>query len=150
MADISLIWDPAHARGDWQVEAGQITIGGDLETAVLVSLFTDRVLPPDAQSPDRSTDPRGWWADTYRGQPIGSLLWTLSRAVKTSATALLSTVQGMCQDALAWLISDGVAATISVKTFWESPTMIGIIVVITESAGNVSTFKYSWAWNGIN
>lgn len=143
--DIALAWDAARARGDWSNASGS-----DLETAVLISLFTDRVLPSDQVPPDGSNDRRGWWADTYRGQPIGSRLWTLYRAVKSNATATLAEAKDMCLEALNWLVTDGVAASVQVRTFWVTATQLGIIINVTEPAGTVSTFQYAYAWQGIS
>ena len=146
MADIALTFDPVAARADWTIASGQVETGGDLETAVLVSLFTDRRLPDDAVPVDGSTDRRGWWGDTYTGDQIGSLLWTLERAVKSDARALLAAAQKICLDALQWLIDDGVAGTVTVETQWLSPTAMGIVVTIIAPAGLTDTFRYAWAW----
>lgn len=150
MTDISLIFDGANARADWTVVDGQIVGGSELETAVLVSLFSDKVLPAGETPPDGSDDPRGWWADTYTGDPIGSLLWTLDRAVKSDAAALLARAKQTCLDALRWLVDDGVAATVTVQTIWLDATAMGVVVTITEPSGAISTFKYSWAWQGVS
>lgn len=150
MSDIALSFDGANARADWTITAGQVVTGSDLQTAVLVSLFTDRVLDPDQTPPDGSDDRRGWWADTYRDQPLGSLLWTLERAVKSDSARLLAYAQKACIDALQWLVDDGVAATVRVQTNWLTPTEIGIVVTITEPTGTISTFQYAYAWQGVN
>jgi len=149
MSDISLNWDPVHARGDWAVVDGGLATGNDLATAILVSLFTDRRLPADQAPPDGSKDPRGWWADTYEDQPIGSLLWTLERAVVSNGPAFLAQVQRMCQDALQWLLDDKVAAAVIVRTWWITTAYIGIAVTVVEPNGTSQPFQYSWAWKGV-
>ncbi|HET6606751.1 MAG TPA: phage GP46 family protein [Rhodopila sp.] len=143
MTDIALLWNEATQTADWSVLDGEIETGDELLTSVLVSLFTDKVLPADQVPVDGSDDPRGWWGDTYTGDPIGSLLWTLSRAVKTSQTALLATAQQMCLDALNWMITDNVATAIQVNTFWITANQMGITVVIVEPSGKKHTFKLS-------
>ncbi|TMV76105.1 hypothetical protein FGG78_28530 [Thioclava sp. BHET1] len=147
--DIALFFDQLSGRADWDVVDGQIVGGSDLETAVIVSLFTDQVLPEDGVATDGSSDPRGWWADTYRGQPIGSLLWTLERVVKSNAQALLEQAKQICLDALAWLIEDGVAASVQVQTQWLEADALGIAITITEPAGRTVVFRYAWAWQGV-
>lgn len=95
-------WSPDEGRGDWAMagadEAGNI--GGlkataALETAVVLSLFTDRRCPADhplAWLADG--DPRGWWGDVVDvradlgEQPLGSLLWLLERAPLDGETAM--------------------------------------------------------------
>jgi phage gp46-like protein len=143
MADIALSWNVGTQSADWAVADGEIATGNDLLTAVIVSLFTDQVIPDDQVPVDGSTDPRGWWGDTYTGDPIGSLLWWVcSRAVKTSQTALLAEVQQVCQKALDWMIADGVASAMQVNTFWITANQLGITVIIVEPSGSQSTFKF--------
>ena len=150
MPDISVIWDPVNAQGDWGVAAtGDLITGNDLTTAVLISLFTDRVLSTDQLPPDGSNDRRGWWADTYEEMPIGSRLWTLARIAISNRTQLLATARDMCNEALAWLISDGVAQAVNVQTSFPAPTMLGIQIRVIEPNGNIQPFQFSWAWQTI-
>lgn len=150
MADISIVWDPVNAQGDWAVANGDLVTGSDLQTSVLISLFTDRVLPTDQAPPDGTNDRRGWWADTYEDMPIGSRLWTLARIAISNRTQLLATARDMCNEALAWLITDGVAAQVNVQTSFPAPTLLGIYVQIVEPNGNIQSFNFSWAWQTIN
>lgn len=147
--DIALAWDPLNARGDWSIEAGQLALGDDLASAILISLFSDRVLPDDQLPPDGTGDRRGWWADTYRGQPLGSRLWTLERGVKSNGPALLASAKDMCLEALSWLVSDGVAARIDVTTFWLAANKLGIMIKIAKPTGTPQAFEYAWSWQGI-
>lgn len=148
MPDIALFWDVGTQTADWAVLDGEIVTGNDLLTAVMVSLFTDQVLPADQVPVDGSNDPRGWWGDTYTGDPIGSLLWTLSRAVITNRTTLLATGQQIVQNSLGWMLTDGVATAIQVQTYWISPNQMGITIIVVEPSGAKSTFKFSKAING--
>ena len=148
MTDIAIVWDPIRMRGDWAIANGDLQAGNDLETAVLVSLFTDRVLPDDQTPPDGTNDRRGWWADTFTGTPIGSRLWTLRRAVKSNAALVLKQARDMCAEALQWLIDDGVAGSIAISTAWITPTTLGIAIEITAPTGGLlGAFNYSWAWS---
>lgn len=149
MPDITVTWDPINNRGDWSAANGDLVTGSDLETSVLICLFTDRVLPDDMTPPDGTDDRRGWAGDTYAELPIGSRLWTLRRRSISNVSALLRDAQDICNEALAPLLTDGVAANIDVQTFYPSPGQLGIIVTITEPNGNVSTFNYQWAWSGV-
>ena len=45
--DVYLLWDNANAGGDWSLADGDLQTGQDLETACLVSLFTDKLATPD-------------------------------------------------------------------------------------------------------
>jgi phage gp46-like protein len=149
MPDITITWDPVNNRGDWTIVNGDLVTGSDLETCVLICLFTDRVLPTDMAPPDGSDDHRGWAGDTYETFPIGSRLWTLRRRSISNVASILSDARDICNEALAPLVSDGVAASINVQTFYLGQGQIGITVQIVEPNGNTTVFKYSWAWNGV-
>ena len=59
--DIYILWDNSNAQGDWTLATGDVQTGQDLETACLVSLFTDKLATPDFVPTDGSSDRRGWW-----------------------------------------------------------------------------------------
>jgi phage gp46-like protein len=143
--DIRIIWDNRLTLGDWGLAEGDLETGQDLETACLVSLFTDKLATPDFTPTDGTTDRRGWWADYYSDQPLGSSLWQLERAKKTRAT--LGLAQRYAEDALQWLVDDGVASALMVNTRWLSSTMIGIAVAITRPNGAQTRFMFGWAWD---
>lgn len=102
--------DPAEARGGLRSSAA-------LNTAVLISLFTDRRLPPDMASPYGDDDPRGWWGDSIKfddepEQPMGSLLWTLTRGTLGDDTARLAV--DYCLDALQPIVDQGAVSRFDV------------------------------------
>src|ERR1700710_2060342 len=131
MPDIALVWNPALCRGDWTVApSGDLRTGSDLETAVLLSLFTDRRASPDFRPSDGN--PRGHWSDTYSGFQIGSRLWQLARAKKTDANTALKTAKGHFVEALQWVLDEKIAASLDVTTFWFTPNTMGIQVIITQ------------------
>jgi phage gp46-like protein len=148
--DIALVMDPTQLRGDWQMAGSDLLSGADLETAVLVSLFTDAWAGADFTPPDGSADLRGWWADTYTGDPIGSRLWTLERATKTQATLNLA-IQ-YANEALAWLVTDGLAASVAVFAEWQGDegAFLAMSITITEPSGQVTVFQYGSVWSEIN
>lgn len=145
--DIRILWDNTQALGDWSYAEGDILTGQDLETACLVSLFTDRLATPDFVPTDGTTDRRGWWADYYLDRSLGSNLWQLERAKKTRST--LGIARTYARDALQWLIDDGIAADLIVNTSWQARNMIGIAVALVRPNGTVTRFMFSWAWQGL-
>ena len=149
--DVLVQWDNTNTLGDWTLAIGDVQTGQDLETACLTSLFTDRLATPDFTPTDGTTDRRGWWADPYNDQPLGSNLWQLDRAKKTRDT--LGLARRYAQDALQWLIDDGVAASVIVDTRWLGPpvgsTMLGIAIAITKPDGSMTRFVYGWAWDNL-
>lgn len=149
MADIKITWDPDKCRGDWSVVDGDLETGDDLETSILVALFTDRVLSEDDAPLDGSNDRRGWWADTYNKSPIGSRLWTLYRYNIASISELLQKAKDICNEALAYLVDDGVASSVGVQTSYLAPGRLGIVVTVHNPSGGVRVFKYAWAWKEV-
>jgi phage gp46-like protein len=148
--DILIRWDNVLGEGDWVLALGDLATGQDLETACLVSLFTDRLATPDFVPTDGTTDRRGWWADPYNATPTGSNLWQLLRGKKTRDT--LGTARRYTLDALQWLVTDGVAASIACDTTWlgrAGSTVLGIAVLITQPNGTTTRFMFAWAWQGL-
>ncbi len=148
--DIGITWDPARYRGDWTCTAGDLAADpGGLRTAVLLSLFTDRVAQPDYVAPAGSPQGRrGWWGDTYEDSPIGSRLWQLNRSVTSGSTALLNEATDICLEALQWLVTAGAVASVSVICSWASAAAIGIQVTVTAPQSPPQTFNFDWAWQG--
>lgn len=100
-----------------------------LRTAVLVSLFTDRRAEADDELPDGSTDRRGSWDDPERG----SRLWLLGREKQTQRT--LERAREYAEEALAWLVEDGIARAVTVSAEWVRTGVLGLRVVIERAAG---------------
>lgn len=149
--DIFIRWDNLNAQGDWSLATGDLQTGQDLETACLVSLFTDRRATPDFVPTDGSSDRRGWWADPYNDAPLGSNLWQLERAKKTRDT--LGLARRYAEEALRWLVDDGVAKEIVVNTSWLGTaigsTMLGIGIAIVKPDGSLTRFTFGWAWQSL-
>jgi phage gp46-like protein len=145
--DIYILWDNTQAQGDWVLADGDLQTGQDLETACLVSLFSDALATPDFVPTDGTTDRRGWWADYYATSPLGSNLWQLDRAKATRGN--LGLAQRTAQNCLQWLIDDGLASTILVNTQWITSTMMGIAIAITKPDGTETRFMFGWAWDNL-
>jgi phage gp46-like protein len=112
----------------------------DLRTAVMISVFTDAVAGSDDSIPDGSEDPRGWWADP----DIGCRVWLRLRAKQTQQTLLL--VKADMTEALAWLITDGVAAAVDVLTEWTAPGLLGCQITVRRQDGTTVATQFDWAW----
>jgi phage gp46-like protein len=150
MSDIATVWDVNNNRGDWQIQNGDLATGNDLYTAVLISLFTDRVAQAGDIIPDGSNNRRGWWGDVQVDGtvvPIGSRLWLLSREKQTLQT--LNRAISYAREALQWMITDGVAARIDVTAQWNAPSFLALQVIVYRSNGQNLSFNYNWAWSKI-
>jgi phage gp46-like protein len=145
--DIRILWDNVQGLGDWGYAIGDLLTGQDLETACLTSLFSDALATPDFVPTDGTTDRRGWWADTYLDVPLGSNLWQLDRAKTTRAN--LGLARNTAQRALQWLVDDGVAQSLNVDAQWVSPTMLGLIIRLSQPNGPQTKFMFLWAWQSL-
>jgi len=143
MGDIRIVLDPVTFAGDFAMSGGDLEQGNELETAVLISWFTDQVADPDdVLPPGQAADPRGWWADTYEGDQIGSRLWQIFWRITNQDT--LNWANDIATKALQWMIDDGVAASVSVDTQLLGKGQIGMSALIIEPTGKQTAFTYVW------
>lgn len=150
MSDLAIIWNPQTGYGDLNLVGAQLQSGQDLETAILVSIFTDRVAMTDDAIIDGTNDPRGWWGDTGRAYPVGSRLWLLERAKQTQETAQLA--KDYLLEALQWLIDDGAVGRFDITTQWiaAQPGTLGAWLIAYKPDGTTLNLQYAWTWNGIS
>lgn len=147
MADIAISWDSANSRGDWTMNGPVLATGNDIDTAILISIFSDRMAQPGDVIPDGTNDPRGWWADDE--VLIGSRMWLLRRAKQTTQTLQLA--YDYLAEALQWMVDDGVASRFDITTQWVRTGMLGAVIVAWSPTGTLlSKGQYAWAWAGIN
>lgn len=124
MSDLALIWNAETMLADLLLDQGQIVPDHGLRTAILISLFSDARAPEEAALPEAGQDRRGWWGDVLANNAgpqagsaadpdrIGSLLWLLARAKVTPQ--VLAEARQYAEDALDWLVRDGIARTVRV------------------------------------
>lgn len=109
-----LAFDWALAPRDGRADSGGLVSRAALATAIVLSLFTD-ARAPDGWRPE-VVDRRGWWGDGLADEgtePFGSWLWTvIDNGVADEATARAAEIEA--ERALAWLVRDRVAASVSV------------------------------------
>ena len=81
---------------DLSLSDTRLETSDNLQTSVLVSIFTDRQAPAGQELPAGETDRRGWCLDhtlpdtsAGTGDNIGSLLWLLRREKITGAVVAL-------------------------------------------------------------
>ena len=120
--------------------AVDVTTDSGLNTAVYISLFTDA--RQDETTANDTSDLRGWWGDEF-GQ-VGSQLWQLTRGKATDE--VIAQAQVWAQDALAWMVTGGVAASVTATAERIGLYAISIVIQITEPNSQTSTFRYALNW----
>jgi len=147
MSDITSVWNPETGHCDYQIAGGAFLTGKDVETAVLVSLFTDRLAEvndvlPDAR-PGYPGNRRGWWGDDPQNL-IGSRLWLLDRVKGPLAVA--SQAEHYATEALQWMIDDGVVARFDINAQWVQPKQLSLQVIAYRASGSMISNQSIILW----
>lgn len=119
----------------------------ELARSVMISLFSWARAHDDDEVEGRRR--YGFWGDTYGdpGERTGSRLWLLRRQ-KVTATAI-ERAREYAQEALEWLIQDGVADAVSVTAERDSLDRVALGVTITRD-GRSRTLRFSDVWSFLN
>jgi phage gp46-like protein len=93
-----------------------------LQTAIILSLFTDRRAGADDVLPAGATDRRGWVGEAFvgTGEPWGSHLWLLQRGKATADKP--AQAKFVCEEALAWMVATDLASRVTVTAEWVPGT----------------------------
>ena len=151
--DIKMLWDTDLEEGDIQFDKGDLVREDGLETAMLMSLYTDRQADIDDVLLDsNSDDRRGWWGDIVNNtnnDKIGSRLWLLQRATTTDNT--LVDAKFYIEECLQWMIDDGVCQDIVVEVERQnrddgSATLASKISIL-KSDGTTTAIKFADLWD---
>lgn len=148
MSDLALIYD-GHGC-DLALDGNDLQLDDGLNTAILVSLFSDRRARTDDQLPGASDDRRGWWADAYPqidGDLIGSRLWLLSREKELAET--LRRAREYAQEALDWLVADGIAARVEVTPSAPRRGVLQLAVAVRRADGRQENYQYDVLWESL-
>lgn len=144
--DIALVWDDTLLLGDVVARGTDLAVETGLNSAVLISLFSDRRASAD-DLPQGETERRGWWGDALEDDDrIGSLLWTLRREKQT--TEVLRRAESHCGEALAWLAEDGLAQSVTVEASWVGRGVMCIDVAVLLADGRLLEFQFTDALTG--
>ena len=148
-----MAWDASRGGFDLvTTKAGGLDAGDPLSGAVIVSLFTDRTADPADMSADLGPDRRGWWADALRdvANRMGSLLWTRRRQKKTEQVR--REIEEEATAALAWLIEDGIAASVEVEASYpaDRPDAIALEIAIDQPNGVRRDWRVDDIWAGLS
>ena len=149
MSDYGLFLDDM-GQIDIQFVNGDVASDGGLETAVLISLFSDaRAEPEMIPTTDRDGDYRGFWGDlasVLPGDSTGSLLWTIRRAKQLSVT--LAAAQSYAKESLQWLIDDLIATRVDVFcTYPQRGWMLIEVFIYRPESANPVSFRYNYEWS---
>jgi len=150
-SDIKSTWNNDLAECDIKQSGGDLVAELGLETAVYMSLFTDRQANVDDEIPDGTDNRRGWWGDLVNNtndDKIGSRLWLLDRSKTDDQT--VADAKFYCEEALQWMIDDGVCMDIEVEVERQdiegSASRLAFRCSIMQSDGTITAIKYNDLW----
>lgn len=119
-----------------------------LETAVIISLFTDRRASAEQMPVElQQDDLRGYWGDISNATPsdqTGSLLWLLAR--EKQLPQILGRAQQYCREALAWMVEDLVATRVEVTAEFVAQGWMLILVDIFRPTGSPVRYRFNYEW----
>jgi phage gp46-like protein len=121
----------------------------DLIRAVLNSLFSWARAEDDDELPGISKF--GFWADTYadeEGDKFGSRLWLLSRAKMTDEN--LAKAEEYAEEALQWMIDDGVATEIHATAERGDENRMNLLVEIVRPDKADLNARFMNVWENLS
>lgn len=124
-------------------------VAEDLPRAVLISLFSWRRANPDDDLPGENK--YGWWGDSYPSidnDRIGSRLWLLGRSKLTNETIFRA--KEYTEEALQWLVDDGVAQRVEVQAERQGLSQLAIGVVIVRGDKRLLNIRFVNVWDYLN
>jgi phage gp46-like protein len=146
--DIRTVFIDMEHGADLALEQFALATDDGLETAVILSLFSDARANDDDALPIGQTDRRGWWADAYpveAGDRFGSRLWLLRAAKQLQQS--LNDARQYAEESLVWLVDDGAAKKVEVETFIVRDEVMGMIVRIHRPDGTVTPIRFETLWS---
>lgn len=130
---------------DLQLVDGDYLQDDGLETAVLISLFTDRYVESEDLPPNIFVN-QGWWADRIdenETDRTGSRIWVFNRTGKINNETRNGLVDA-CKEALQWMIDLGIASRIEVTGTLVVGERIDLDIQIFKPEGDDIPFEFLW------
>lgn len=128
------------------IENGDVATCHDLETAILVSLFTWRRAEEGDILPHPLSSKMGWWGDRvnppYTDDAIGSKLWLIAREKIIPKT--LQRAKIYTEEALAWMLEDNIAQSIKVEVSRVAINKLALFINI-ETVKNQEQLKFNYS-----
>ena len=143
--DARLRFDPLTLEADLAIRDGDLEGDRGLETALILSLFNDARCSVEELQRFGGEDRRGWWANTLAeidDDEWGSKLWLLSREKQTPQTLLRA--REYAQDALQWMVDDGIADAVNVEAVYPRRALLGLGVEIVRAKRPRERFAFVW------
>lgn len=142
--DLALTYNPQLQVFDLSLTGADLAGDDTLASAVLTSLLCDRLA--ETYEISAGQDRRGWWADIYAASnhKTGSRLWLLER--EKQLPSVVKRCQQYCEEALQWLIDDGMASGITVTAFVpRAGWLVAMIKFVVNGQARTYRFEFDAA-----
>lgn len=130
---------------DLVIEDGDLKADNGFETSALISCFSDARVTFE-ELPKGELDQMGWWADLIsevQGDKIGSRLWVLDRIGKLDNATPVE-MENILKECFAWMLEDGIAASVGVSAERTGTNEIKGAVEILKPDGKNIPFSFIW------
>lgn len=141
MLDIKLAQQP-DLNYDIEFENGDFIIDDSLETALIVSILSDR--RADNSQVSQREFRRGWIGDlvtTLPGFKLGSHIWLSEQARITQET--LTTIQDSAEKSLDWMLSAGLIIEVKAKASITTKSSILLLITVTSPNESISAIAFN-------
>ena len=145
--DVATLWDGLLMRADLVSAPPGLLTDRELESNIIVSLFTWRRAEEGDDLPFFDNKRYGWWGDSYPIAPndkIGSRIWLFQRAKILQSTP--AEFRAVCLQALEWLIEDGVATEVEVVVERLDIHAIAASITVARSNGTTFSTRFDHVW----
>ena len=136
VGDVALVFDPVSGSFDMEILGDDLARDPGVSTSTIISLLTDSRASDDDLTDDE--DPRGWWGE--QATQFGSLVWLLHRAKRVERS--LEIARESVTRSLSWMISVGVAKTVTVRPRYE-----GAVLVVSINIERGLTPRWASVWD---
>ena len=147
MTDIRTVFIDMETGADLAMAGFALDSDEGMDTAIVLSLFSDARANDDDQLPTGQTDRRGWWGDAFSGvagDRLGSRFWLLRRSKQLQSS--LNEAREYAEEALAWMVADGVAQRVEVEAYIARFEVLGLTIRIHKPDGSVFRRRYESHW----
>lgn len=143
MNDIALVLQ--NGSYDLQFSDTDFTLDKGLETAILISLFTNSRITENQKESLGVGSQSGWWGNTLlrdASDSDGSRLWTLNRG--KASIENLRLFEDYARESLQFLIDDNIVQSIGVTASYNSDLRIELSIEILRPLNQVSNYSILW------
>lgn len=134
-----------YGQADITVDGRDAVQDEGLETAVIISLFTDsRVTDDDKKEISESiTNRGGWWGNELTNDNIGCKAWLLTRSKLTNET--MNKFQEYFTASLQWMVTDLIITSAVVTVYREGDGM-NLLVQLKKPNNKDIDYRYFYNW----